>query len=220
MPSSRKSALNALGEGENKTMELTRETTARAFMDVQEQEFEELARRHYRQAYNLAYRLTGNAPDAEDLTQEAFLRAYRFFGRYDRALPFMNWFNRILTNLYIDEYRRRQRLPIRSLDDPIRTEDPEDNLTLELVDDGPSPEEIALSRYYQDAVQEGLLSLAPEFRLAVAYADIEGYSYEEIAEMMNCSIGTVRSRIHRGRKQLRAYLEKKYPELAQRGEEE
>jgi RNA polymerase sigma-70 factor (ECF subfamily) len=199
-------------------MELTRETAAQSLVNSKEQEFEELVRRHYRQAYNLAYRLTGNAPDAEDLTQEAFLRAFRFFGRYDQSLPFMNWFNRILTNLYIDEYRRRQRLPVRSLDEPVRTDDMEDTLTMEIEDPSPTPEEIALARQYEDVVQEGLLHLSPDFRLAIVYADLEGYSYEEIADMMKCSVGTVRSRIHRGRKQLRAYLEKRCPELAQRGE--
>lgn len=199
-------------------MELTRETAAQSWVNNKEQEFEELVRRHYRQAYNLAYRLTGNAPDAEDLTQEAFLRAFRFFGRYDQSLPFMNWFNRILTNLYIDEYRRRQRLLVRSLDEPVRTDDMEDTLTMEIEDPSPTPEEIALARQYEDVVQEALLQLSPDFRLAIVYADLEGYSYEEIADMMKCSVGTVRSRIHRGRKQLRAYLEKKCPELAQRGD--
>jgi RNA polymerase sigma-70 factor (ECF subfamily) len=182
-------------------------------------EFDELVRRYYRQAYNLAYRLTGNAADAEDLVQDAFLRAYRFFDRYDRSMPFMNWFSRILTNLYIDEYRRRGRLKTVSLDEPLQTEEGEEGpATLDLPDPGPSPLEIAMDQEYVDAVHEGLQRLAPEFRTAVILADIQGHSYEEIAEIMGTSIGTVRSRIHRGRKQLRDYLLKRHPELFKRGD--
>lgn len=194
-------------------MILTRDTVAGGYTSTREQEFDELVRRHYRQAYNLAYRLTGNAADAEDLTQEAFLRAFRFFDRYDRSLPFMNWFNRILTNLFIDEFRRRQRLRTRSLDEPLQVSESEETVALEVQDSSPTPEEIVLARQYEDVVQEGLNHLSPEFQAAIILADVEGYSYEEIAEMMQCSIGTVRSRIHRGRKQLRSFLEKRCPEL-------
>ncbi len=183
-----------------------------------QQEFEELVERHYQQAYNLAYRLTGNAADAEDLVQEAFLRAYRFFDRYDRSMPFMNWFNRILTNLYIDEYRRRGRLRTVSIDETFTTEDGEEGTTFDLPDLSPGPMEEVLSKEYTEAIQEGLQQLSPEFRIAVVLADIEGHSYEEIAEIMNTSIGTVRSRIHRGRKQLRDHIQKRHPNLFERGE--
>ncbi len=192
---------------------------AKRMEDEIHREFDELVRRHYRQAYNLAYRLTGNAADAEDLVQDAFLRAYRFFDRYDRSLPFMNWFSRILTNLYIDEYRRRGRLKTVSLDEPLQTEEGEEGPSvLDLPDPGLSPLEIAMDREYIDAIHEGLQQLAPEFRTAVILADIQGHSYEEIAEIMGTSIGTVRSRIHRGRKQLRDYLLKRHPELFERGD--
>jgi len=183
-----------------------------------QQEFEELVERHYQQAYNLAYRLTGNAADAEDLVQEAFLRAYRFFDRYDRSMPFMNWFNRILTNLYIDEYRRRGRLRTVSIDETFTAEDGEEGTTFDLPDLSPGPMEEVLSKEYTEAIQEGLQQLSPEFRIAVVLADIEGHSYEEIAEIMNTSIGTVRSRIHRGRKQLRDHIQKRHPNLFERGE--
>ncbi len=191
---------------------------AKCMEDEIQREFDELVRRHYRQAYNLAYRLTGNAADAEDLVQDAFLRAYRFFDRYDRSMPFMNWLSRIMTNLYIDEYRRRGRLKTVSLDEPLQTEEGEESTMLELPDPGLSPLEIALDKEYIDAIHEGLQHLAPDFRTAVVLADIEGHSYEEIAEIMRTSIGTVRSRIHRGRKQLRDYLLKRHPELFKRGD--
>lgn len=186
--------------------------------ELLDREFDALVTRYYQQVYNLAYRLTGNAADAEDLTQEAFLRAYRFFDRYDPTMPFMNWISRVMTNLYIDEYRRRKRLPTVSIEERFENEEGEESEELDIPDPGPSPLEIAEANQYADAVQEGLMRLAPEFRTAVVLADVMGHSYEEIAEMMNTSIGTVRSRIHRGRKQLRDIIQKKYPELFERGD--
>ncbi|MCS7066878.1 MAG: sigma-70 family RNA polymerase sigma factor [Fimbriimonadales bacterium] len=191
---------------------------AKSMEDEIQREFDELVRRYYRQAYNLAYRLTGNAADAEDLVQDAFLRAYRFFDRYDRSQPFMNWFTRIMNNLYIDEYRRRGRLRIVPLDEPLQTEEGEGGATLDIPDPGLSPLERLLDQEYVDAIHEGLQQLTPEFRTAVVMADIQGHSYEEIADMMGTSIGTVRSRIHRGRKQLRDYLLNRHPELFERGD--
>lgn len=183
-----------------------------------QREFDELVHKHYQQAYNTAYRLTGNAADAEDLVQEAFLRAYRFFDRYDRSMPFMNWFTRILTNLYIDEYRRRGRLRTISIDETFSTDDGEEGMAIEPPDLTPSPMEQVLNKEYIEAIHEGLQQLSPEFRIAVVLADMEGHSYEEIAEIMNTSIGTVRSRIHRGRKQLRDHIKKRHPNLFERGE--
>ncbi len=183
-----------------------------------EREFEALFNRHYGQAYNIAYRLTGNAADAEDLVQEAFLRAYRSFSRYDRSMPFMNWLNRILVNQYIDLYRRKKRMRIVSLDETFTTEDGEEGPAIDIPDPSANPLEQALANEHVELVMKALDQLAPEFRTAVVLADIEGYSYEEIAEMMGTSIGTVRSRIHRGRNQIRDYLQKHYPELFERGD--
>jgi RNA polymerase sigma-70 factor (ECF subfamily) len=183
-----------------------------------QREFDELVYRYYQQAYNIAYRLTGNAADAEDLVQEAFLRAYRFFDRYDRSMPFMNWFNRILTNLYIDEYRRRGRLRTVSIDEVYSNEDGDEGTTMDIPDSAPDPLERALSNEYREAIHEALQHLSPEFRVAVVLADMEGYSYEEIAETTKTSLGTVRSRIHRGRKQLRDYIRRRHPNLFERGD--
>jgi RNA polymerase sigma-70 factor (ECF subfamily) len=197
---------------------MTHTAVAQSMDDRLQREFDELVYRHYQQAYNLAYRLTGNAADAEDLVQEAFLRAYRFFERYDRSMPFMNWFNRILTNLYIDEYRRRGRLRTVSIDEVYNTEDGDEGTTIDIPDAAPDPLERALSNEYIQAIHEGLQHLSPEFRIAVVLADLEGYSYEEIAEITKTSIGTVRSRIHRGRKQLREQIKKRHPNLFERGD--
>lgn len=184
-------------------MELT-DTVADTCRKEERQAFDELVQRYHRQAYNIAYRMAGNHADAEDLTQEAFIRAFRFFGQYKRELPFDSWLYKIMSNVFVDMLRRKPKASIRSLDAPIATDDGE--TTLEIADDGPSPEDQLMSQQMDHTLQGALNALPEDFRLAVIYADIEGFSYEEIADAMRCSIGTVRSRLHRGRKMLREKL--------------
>lgn len=170
-------------------------------------EFEKLVERTQRQAYNVAYRLTGNRDDAEDLTQEAYLRAYRSFGTYNRQLPFESWFFRILSNLFIDLLRRRPKQKPLSLDQPMGDEDGEDNLLLQLPDAQNNPESNLMEQVMDERLQQALATLPEAFRIAVMLCDVQGKSYEEIAVLMKSSIGTVRSRIHRGRLQLRKALD-------------
>lgn len=170
--------------------------------------FESLLRSTSAQAYQLAFRLTGNRVDAEDLVQEAYIRAYRFFHRYDASLPFTAWLYRILTNAHIDEVRRRSRFKLASLDEPH----PETGAPVDYADSTPNPEALLINDQMESEIQEGIQAMTPEFRIAVLLADMEGLSYEEIAEVMETSIGTVRSRIHRGRKQLRNFLLATKPE--------
>lgn len=161
--------------------------------------FEELAQRHYRQAFNIAYRMSGSHAAAEDLTQEALVRAYQSFHRYKRDLPFANWLYRIIVNLHIDSIRRRPRAWVESIEDLPGVQ--------EIADEGAAlPEDQVMARQIDNRIQAALTHLPREFRMAVILCDIEGMSYEEIAEVMRCSIGTVRSRIHRGRHQLRRLL--------------
>jgi len=160
--------------------------------------FEELSQRHYRQAYHIAYRMTGSHADAEDLTQEAMIRAFNSFHRYRRDLPFANWLYRIIANLHIDELRRRPKAWIDSVEDMPGL--------AELPDFDSDPADLVLSQEIDTRLQQALSLLPKEFRLAVILCDIEGLSYEEIAGVMHCSIGTVRSRIHRGRNNLRRLL--------------
>lgn len=167
-------------------------------------EFDALVSRCHRQAFNIAYRLTGNHADAEDLTQESFLRAYRFFDRYNRELPFENWLYRIMSRVFIDELRKKPRCKTQSLDQPLNASESGDSeVLLEIPDFDSNPEQIVLSDALDERLQKALSALPQEFRMCVILADIEGLSYEEIADTMNCSLGTVRSRLHRGRKQLR-----------------
>jgi len=167
------------------------------------EDFNLLVRRCHRQAYNVSYRLSGNHADAEDITQEAFVRAFRFFDRYNPALPFENWLYRIISNVFIDEVRRRPKTPHYSLDQTLMGENGETNTKLEIADLSSDPQALVTDRELDEPLQKGLNALPPEFREAVVLADIEGLSYEEIAQVMGCSLGTVRSRLHRGRKQLR-----------------
>ena len=171
--------------------------------------FEELARKTHKQAYGLAYRLTGNSSEAEDLVQESFLRAFRFFHRYDQELPFTSWLYRIMTNAHVDSLRRRGRLKTTSLDQAGA----EGNAVWELPDGRPSPDRAMIEQSIDEPVQNALDAMNPEFRTAVILADVEEMAYEEIAEIMGTSVGTVRSRIHRGRRQLRNYLVAKSPEF-------
>jgi len=179
-------------------------TAADTCRNEERQAFDELVHRHHKQAYNIAYRMTGNHADAEDLTQEAFIRAFRFFGQYKRELPFDSWLYKIMSNVFVDTLRRRPKAHIRSIDAPVATEDGE--AMIEIPDDSPGPEDALLSEQMDSRIQGALNSLPEDFRLAVIYADVEGLSYEEIADAMRCSIGTVRSRLHRGRKMLRERL--------------
>lgn len=171
-------------------------------------EFEALVARTKRQAYNLAYRMTGNREAAEDLTQEAYLRAFRSFDRYDRSLPFENWLFRILTNLFVDSLRRRPKQQHLSLDRAIASEDGEDGHTFDVPDPDADPERIVMREVMDERLQQALEALPPHFRTAVLLCDVEGLSYDEIARAMNTSVGTVRSRIHRGRRLLRRHMER------------
>jgi RNA polymerase sigma-70 factor (ECF subfamily) len=182
----------------------------RLFSSVQKsdrREFDAHVQRCHRQAYNVAFRLTGNHADAEDLTQESFLRAYRFFDRYNREMPFENWLYRIMSRVFIDELRKRPKIQAQSLNQPLFLGDGSDaDVLLEVPDSAFDPEQIMLSEALEERLQEALNMLPDEFRIAVILADIQGMCYEEIAETMNCSLGTVRSRLHRGRKQMRHRL--------------
>ena len=163
--------------------------------------WDDLVRQHSSRVYRLAYRLTGNQQDAEDLTQEVFVRVFRSLPSYTPG-TFEGWLHRITTNLFLDMARRRQR---------IRFEGLGDQAVGLLRDDEPTPAQAFDARHLDTDVQQALEALAPEYRAAVVLCDIEGLSYEEIAATLGVKLGTVRSRIHRGRAQLRAALDHRRP---------
>jgi RNA polymerase sigma-70 factor (ECF subfamily) len=170
-------------------------------------EFEALMQRTKRQAYNMAYRMTSSRDDAHDLTQEAYLRAYRSFDKYDRNLPFENWFFRILSNLFVDTLRRKPKLQSVSLDRGAWNTDGDDEFVPEIASPDGNPEDILMRGIMDERLQNALAALPVEFRRAVLLCDVEDLSYEEIAARMGTSIGTVRSRIHRGRVLLRKLMQ-------------
>jgi RNA polymerase sigma-70 factor (ECF subfamily) len=154
--------------------------------------------------YGAAFRLTRNAADAEDLVQETFLRAYRGFHQFQEGTNLKAWLYRILTNTFINSYRKKQRQP-----QTISDEEIEDwYLYSKLAERGaePSAETSVIEALPDEDVQEALSSLPEQFRIAVLLADVEGFSYKEIAEITDVPIGTVMSRLHRGRKALEKRL--------------
>jgi RNA polymerase sigma-70 factor, ECF subfamily len=156
--------------------------------------WEAVARTHGRFLYNVAYRLTGNDDDAYDLVQEALLRVRKGLETYQPG-SMEGWLSRIVTNVFLDEVRRKRRRPIE-----VMPEDPE-----RLLPSAPSADEATES--LSDDVQAALRRLPEEFRTAVVLCDVVGLSYEEIAEAISVPVGTVRSRIHRGRRLLRTALQ-------------
>lgn len=175
--------------------------------NLSQQEFEVLFLRSQRRAYNLAYRLTGNTADAEDVTQDAYVRAWNNFDSYDASRSFEGWLFRIITNRVIDMRRRQKRVPMYSLDTPIVGDEDSQPLSHEFAAPDSNPEDIVVGPIMDDKLQNALTSLPADYRRAILMCDVEQRSYQEIAETMQCAIGTVRSRIHRARVMLRKYLE-------------
>jgi RNA polymerase sigma factor (sigma-70 family) len=156
---------------------------------------------HSARVYRLAYRLTGNLHDAEDLTQEVFVRVFRSLHTYTPG-TMEGWLHRITTNLFLDQARRKQRIRFDALSDEAAGR---------LPSMLPTPDVAQMDRMFDADIEVALASLAPDFRAAVVLCDVEGLTYEEIADVLGLKLGTVRSRIHRGRAQLRAALAHRAP---------
>ncbi|WP_082126985.1 RNA polymerase sigma factor SigE [Allosalinactinospora lopnorensis] len=169
--------------------------------------WDEVVRNHSARVYRLAYRLTGNQHDAEDLTQEVFIRVFRSLANYTPG-TFEGWLHRITTNLFLDMARRKAR---------IRFEGFGENADERFEGRELSPAQSYDERHFDSDIQVALDALPAEFRAPVVLCDIEGLSYEEIAATLGVKLGTVRSRIHRGRAQLRKALDHRRRLAAQAG---
>jgi RNA polymerase sigma-70 factor (ECF subfamily) len=170
-------------------------------------QFADLAMEYMGSLYSAALRMTRNPADAEDLVQETYLKAYRAFGSFKEGTNLKAWLYRILTNTFINSYRARRRRP-----EQTELDDVEDLYLyrrlggLEAVSAGRSAEEEVLEHFTETEVKEAVEALPEQFRMAVLLADVEGFSYKEIAEILDIPIGTVMSRLHRGRRALQKTL--------------
>jgi RNA polymerase sigma-70 factor, ECF subfamily len=172
-----------------------------------QEQFAELAMPYMDALYSAALRMTRNPSDAEDLVQETYLRAYRGFPGFQEGTNLKAWLYKILTNTFINIYRAKKRRP-----EQVDLDDTEDFYLyrklggLEAVESQRTPETEVLDQMPEEVVKQALEALPEQFRMAVLLADVEGFSYKEIAEITEVPIGTVMSRLHRGRKQLQKRL--------------
>jgi len=189
-----------------------RETNADGDAGLSEDDVDLFARllaAHQDKLYRVAYRMAGHHEDAQDLLQDALLEAYRSFKRFQRGSYFDKWLYRIMTNTFIDRQRHRKRVGrIESLDAPLPGMEEGETAGRELPDWKDEPSRRVLQEMFDEPIQRALDALKPEFRMVLILADVEEFSYEEISEMMDTPIGTVRSRLHRARDMMRQMLEK------------
>src|SRR5512132_1994868 len=171
------------------------------------QEFEGLVLAHLDPLYSAALRLTKNERDAEDLVQDTFLRAYRFFDKFERGTNIKAWLFKILTNTFINRYRRR--VKERTVVEGSERETVHERfISREATEYAANPEQYFFDRLLSDDILGAIDALPLDFRLVVILADLQEFSYKEIAEILGCPVGTVMSRLYRGRKLLQKMLKR------------
>ena len=170
-----------------------------------QREFEEVALVHTDALLRTALRMTKNESDSEDLVQETMLKAYRFFDRFERGSNIKAWLFKIMTNIFINNYRQKSRKP-----SSVSYEDIDDNFLYHQLENSKSkvadPEEVLFAKLIDGDVKEAIDELPEDFRMVVVLAFLEEFSYEEIAEIVDIQLGTVKSRLHRARKLLQKSL--------------
>ena len=166
--------------------------------------FEILIEAYQKKIFNLAYRIVGNYDDAGDQAQEALIRIFKSIANFKEQSSFSTWVYRITTNVCLDEIRRKKNKRTLSLDEEIHFEDGE--MKRQIISDDPLPDEIAEREELRSIVSSAIESLPEEQRIVITLRDIQGLSYEEIAEVLDCPSGTVKSRINRARQALKIVL--------------
>ena len=168
---------------------------------------ESLVKKHQRSVYSLLYQLAPDWSDNSDLAQEVFIRVYRGIHSLRNPKTFRSWLNQIVVNLFYDELRRRpRRLPTVSIDAPIESENGESDLVREIPDPALKPDEQSLVQELDQLIKKAMAQLPEQFRTAIVLRELQGLSYEEIAEAIGCELGTVKSRIARARGRLQEVL--------------
>jgi RNA polymerase sigma-70 factor, ECF subfamily len=177
--------------------------------------WEEIVQRYHRRIYNICYRFTGSGTDADDLTQEVFIKMYRTLNSYDvERGAFMTWVTTVTRNLLVDHFRKtRQDRVTDSLDTPQSEQDDAMPLGERIPDKGPSPDTKVQSREAKEAVHLALQRLSPELREALILRDLQDMDYREIATVLRVPEGTVKSRINRGRAELARLLQRTYRQV-------
>ena len=177
--------------------------TVQRVLDGNADEYEKLVLEYQKNVYNLALRMTGDPEDAADMAQEAFIKAYNSLSGYRGDSKFSVWLYRIVSNVCLDFLRAKKRRQTVSLS---VTDDDGEDAELDIADESQSPERIFERAMTRDAVRRGLAALTPEYRQILILRELQGMSYEEIAEVLGLESGTVKSRIFRARKKLCAFL--------------
>lgn len=177
--------------------------TVQRVLDGNADEYEKLVLEYQKNVYNLALRMTGDPEDAADMAQEAFIKAYSSLSGYRGDSKFSVWLYRIVSNVCLDFLRAKKRRQTVSLS---VTDDDGEDTKLDIADESKSPERIFERAMTRDAVRRGLAALTPEYRQILILRELQGMSYEEIAEVLGLESGTVKSRIFRARKKLCAFL--------------
>lgn len=166
--------------------------------------FEILISSYDKKAYNIAFRMMGNEEDAKDMAQEAMLRVYRAIKGFREQSSFSTWLYRIVTNVCLDELRRRKKESTISLDNTIETDSGE--MRLEICSDKETPEYAYERLEQRQLIADAINQLNEEYRSVIVLRDVQGFSYEEISKILDCSLGTIKSRINRARNALRNKL--------------
>ena len=177
--------------------------------------WEEIVQKYHRRIYNICYRFAGSGNDAEDLTQEVFIKMYRTLNSYDvERGAFMTWVTTITRNLLVDHFRKTKHDRLTDSLDTTASDNP-DAMTLSdrIPDEGPAPDSGVQSRETRDAVHQALQKLSPELREAVILRDLQDMDYREIATVLKVPEGTVKSRINRGRAELARLLQRTYKQV-------
>lgn len=170
------------------------------------QSFEILISRYQKMAYNIAYRIMGNEEDAKDMAQESFIKIFRYIKNFRMDSSFSTWMYRIVMNTCKDELRKKK-LKVISIDKPIETSD--GSMQMDIEDKSRTPEELLESKETSEEVQEALSQISDNNRIVVVLRDIKGFSYSEISDIIEVPVGTIKSRINRGRHELKTLLIKK-----------